>query len=338
MPAPPPTPLTEAIGQGAAPAAVTRPTVQWIDVRPPSNRFGPAVRNASANPPHAMAPAQPDHLETRGAALTSATIHDTPEPELQQASYVESTLQTPAERPQTSKRSALLGALRQQVRDSDEPEVVKALNTAALSLLADDRKLPSAVIDPLDRRPRELVRLYQRMLVEVADQIAKGSLTVDTTAIVARLEALFGDDALIVRRLELCLRVDGYGVYEPFPSKKFLNRRDRKMVVYVELDHFKAVPVADGRFEVRLAQDIRLYNDADGLEVWRLPAETIRDLSRNRRRDFYTVKLIEMPPDLGVGKYRLKVRLTDLNGGTEAESAVEVQFVADEALVAGNDR
>lgn len=320
--------LTAAIGDGAAPAAATGPNVKWLDIRHPSAR---AKRPTASTPPPAPA-------SLPGAALTAATIHEPPAAALQQASFRIPEPTAARGSRQASERTTLADALLRQIRDSDDPYVAKALNAATLSLFAADRQLPADLLGGLDSQQRKLVQQYQRMLIEVADQIAAGKRSVDTSALTEHLEGLGGDNALLISRVELCRRVDGFGVYEPFPGTKFLARRDRKMIVYVELDKFKTVGTDDGRHEVRLAQEISLYNDADGLEVWRMRQETIKDTSRNRRRDFYTVKMIQMPQWLGVGKYRLKVHVTDLNGGTEAESSVEIQFVADEALVSTSSR
>jgi len=322
--------LAKAIGHGAAPAAAAGPTVQWLDIRHPSargKRPGADIEVGSAATEGAP-----------GAALKAATIHEPPAAALQQASFKTFEPTARRDRTETSERTTLADALLRQIRDSDNPDVTKALDAATLSLFATDRQLPADLLSRLDSQQRKLVQQYQRMLVEVADQIAAGKRSVDTSAIAEHLEGLAGDNALMISRVELCRRVDGFGVYEPFPGTKFLARRDRRMIVYVELDKFKTARTDDGRHEVRLAQEMALYNDADGLEVWRMRQETIKDTSRNRRRDFYTVKMIQMPQWLGVGKYRLKVHVTDLNGGTEAESSVEIQFVADEALVSTTSR
>ena len=333
--------LTDAIGRGAAPTAAAGPDIQWLDVRHPSARQEPAPAGAVAAdhlPKQGSETPGPVTSDTPGAALTSATILDAPAAALQQASYPDHAPTPPDEASPTSDRAALVAALTRQLRDSGDPELTKALNAAALSLLAPKRQLPPGTLDRLDRRQRQLVQQYQRMLVEVADQIASGTRAVDASAITDRIDDLFGDKALVIRQVKLCRRVDGYGVYEPFAGTKFVAKRDRRMVVYLELDNFKTVSTADEGYEVRLTQEIALYNDADGLEVWRLKQETIRDVSRNRRRDFYTVKMIQMPQWLGVGSYRLKVRMTDLNAGTQAESALALQFVADETLATSNGR
>jgi len=327
--------ITDALGSGApgpAPgSAAAVPSVLWIDSRHPSaGGRRPGTANSRLTPADSSI-----NLETPGAALSAATIHDPPAAALQQASYKTPEPEPKRDERQEIDRAALTDALLRQIRDSGDPDLVKAVNAAALSLLAADRTPPADLLKPLGSQQRRLVQQYQRMLIAVADQIAAGGNKIDTSAIVKQLESLMGDKALLIRRVELCRRVDGYGVYDPFPSNKFVIRRDRRMIVYVELDNFKTVCTDNGRHEVRLAQEMALYNDADGLEVWRLRQETIRDTSRNQRNDFYTVKMIQMPQWLGVGKYRLKVRLTDLNGSTEAETVVEIQFVADETLVSG---
>jgi len=65
----------------------------------------------------------------------------------------------------------------------------------------------------------------------------------------------------------------------------------------------------------------------------------VRDRSRTRRRDFYIVQRIDLPANLSVGKYNLKVAVRDRHapGGAEAEAVVPIQIVADASLLAGGE-
>ncbi|MFW6033276.1 MAG: hypothetical protein ACOCTI_07875, partial [Phycisphaeraceae bacterium] len=133
-------------------------------------------------------------------------------------------------------------------------------------------------------------------------------------------------------KMELCRRVDDYGLYEPFARRQFLAGHSRRLGLYLEIDHFRVAPAADDRFEVRLRLEVVLYSEADGLAVWRQDPVQYTDLSRSRRRDFFIARPIELPANLGVGKYRLKVRVTDLHGGSMDEHTIPLQLVADEKL------
>lgn len=134
----------------------------------------------------------------------------------------------------------------------------------------------------------------------------------------------------------LCTSVDGFGIYtqqqQYGDAYKFLAGRPIKFLVYVELDHFTHTSKSqDGVWghEVSLSQDLRLYHMALGGDalVWRLPDEPVLDFSRNQRRDFFVVQLVELPATLGVGGYRLKIALKDNASGAIVEEIIPIEIV-----------
>ena len=140
-----------------------------------------------------------------------------------------------------------------------------------------------------------------------------------------------------IAALELCRSVGGFGVYEPFEDRTFTAGAPVRMVLYAEIEGYgtdtSPAPDAPGEdsgvmHRVRLSQEVLLYRDADGLMVWSQPPEPITDASRRRRRDFWSVQLVELPANLGVGRYRLKVRITDEVSGTIDERSVPLRLVA----------
>ncbi|MEC9373748.1 MAG: hypothetical protein VYC34_07885, partial [Planctomycetota bacterium] len=79
-------------------------------------------------------------------------------------------------------------------------------------------------------------------------------------------------------------------------------------------------------------QQISLYHDADGVLAWRTEREALSDFSRNRRREFYTVQLVELPETLTVGRYQLKVTVRDKTTDAISEATVPIEIVADPSL------
>ena len=59
--------------------------------------------------------------------------------------------------------------------------------------------------------------------------------------------------------------------------------------------------------------DRRTLATDDGLLLWRPNAEDVEDRSKNRRHDFYLVKKLTIPDNLAVGKYALRMSVTDRN-------------------------
>lgn len=170
-------------------------------------------------------------------------------------------------------------------------------------------------------------------------------------------DALDAWTPLSITEARLCSKVDGFGVYHELKKfggrYKFLAGRPARMIVYIEPVSFTHSRVSrDGVWghEVALLQDLRLYHaaqDSDTL-VWRKPDQRITDFSRNRRRDFFVVQVIELPATLSVGAYHLKVILTDdapagsaasndagegskggRGGGGQAEIIIPIELVAD---------
>lgn len=230
-------------------------------------------------------------------------------------------------------RQALLTRLLEDVRGGHDPAMVKALSAAALTLLDPSRPMDPADLSPLTPAQREQVVKYQQMVALAARQIAAGKTAGPTDDIADQLNQMLGEQPVHIRTAQLCKKVSGYGVYDPFESSSFLAGREQPLIVYVELDHFRSVKDAQGQQQVKLSQEIVLYNEADGLAVWRQPTTEILDQSRNRRRDFFVVQLVRLPARLSVGKYGLKIRITDLQGSSLDETTLPLQIVADQAMV-----
>ncbi len=232
-------------------------------------------------------------------------------------------------------RNQLLADLLAAIQRGGDDHLSKALTAATLSVIDGRTQIDPAFLTPLKPDQREKVERYQRVVIALSRQLAKDGSQLDPDTMTKQLDTLMGPRAMTIRKVELCKRVRGYGVFESFAGSKFIARKQHAMIVYAELDHFSVKPARDavGQQEVRLSQQIELYNEADGLVVWRHEPVSIVDRSRNRRRDFFVVQLIKLPPTLTVGKYVLNVRINDLQGGTVDEVKVPIDIVADQSVV-----
>lgn len=230
---------------------------------------------------------------------------------------------------------ALVDALRRRLADADESGnagLRPYLARAALSAIDPAHGLTEADLAALSTDQRRLVLAYQR----VFSQMGRG-LGRDVRADRQLLEDLameLADQAaaaqpLTIRNVKLCRRVTGFGQYQAFDRSVFLARRSHPVIVYAELDHYQTDVESDGRRVARLTQELTLYNDADGLPVWRQRPVEIVDRSFNRRRDFFIVQVVNLSDRLTVGKYLLKVTITDQIGNAVDEASVPIQIVAD---------
>ena len=239
--------------------------------------------------------------------------------------------------PERLDRHELVTALLEQLRESDDPEMVKAVTAAALSMADGRTQFDASTLAGLPAEQRDRVERYHRLITELGRELAAGG-SFDRDTIVQRMDDVLDPPAIRIARMELCRRVDGYGVYEPLESTTLLVGRPNRMIVYVELEDFASRQGDDNWYEVRLSQELVLYNEVDGLAVWRRPAEQIVDRSCNRRRDFFIVQVIELPARLSVGKYVLKARVKDVQSEMRDESFVPIDIVADHAMAAGGGR
>lgn len=309
--------LTRAIAQGAAPASTGGPPVRWIDARHATARED----MPRSKPVVSLDPNRPIYV--------TPPTDIAPAPQPQPQATVQPVKAAPAQvAPQVDPAQTLID----RIRNSNDPAVVKAMRGACLSVVNGEAALPPALLADLNPMQRQTVQQYHQLLTSLSNQIAAGGDTVDADAIVSKLDGMFGRQPIRIANASLCTRVDNFGVYEPFGSTTFLAGREQPMILYLELENFHTETV-EGLHEVRLEQDVVLYNESDGLAVWRVPAETIIDRSRNRRRDFFTVKMLHLPARLGVGKFQLKVRVKDLGGLTVDERNIPIHLVADQSLV-----
>lgn len=239
--------------------------------------------------------------------------------------------------PNQLSRRELLDALLKKVAESKDPDRVKALMAAALSVASDHKQMDPRLLDQLEPKAREQVARFHQMLAVAFDELAGDkAATLTRKEMIRKIDEVFGAQPLQIEQFQLCRRVDSYGVYEPFGTSRFLAGRKNRVLVYVELENFKHEPLDDGRYEVRLEQSVELYDATGETTVWRQGPVQLVDVSRNKRRDFFIVYPIDLPARLPAGGYRLKVRIADKHTGSLCEQTMhDIQIVADQSLVNG---
>lgn len=210
---------------------------------------------------------------------------------------------------------------------------LELVNPSLASVSAAERRLTGAEANAAGAW-RDAIRQASGELAGGAtgDEAAEALLRAWTSA----ADRLRGASPIGIARAALCTKVDGFGRYTEFPGRAILAGRKQRAIVYIELDRFghrpSTGPEGEPGFAVELTQDLSLYHEADGLLAWRKPEQEIADFSRNRRRDFFIVQMIDIPETLTIGKYTLKVRVRDKTGGAEAEVALPIEVVAQASL------
>jgi hypothetical protein len=71
--------------------------------------------------------------------------------------------------------------------------------------------------------------------------------------------------------------------------------------------------------------------DSDGTLVWQRPAQRAIETSLSKRQDFYLLQVIELPAALSVGRFNLKVVVSDATSGEQAEAVLPIVLVAEPA-------
>lgn len=156
------------------------------------------------------------------------------------------------------------------------------------------------------------------------------------------VESVRSQRLLEITDARLCLRVDNFGVYrevERYDGRyKFVAGRAHPAIVYCELDQFTRAPAnrdgVDG-YIVNVRQALEIYRigtedarDTESTLVWQLDPQPVVDFSRRQLRDFFVVQVIELPSNLSVGSYRMKIIATDVASGEVVEKAIEFDMVA----------
>jgi hypothetical protein len=225
-----------------------------------------------------------------------------------------------------------LGSILGELVVSGQDPGASAFALASLeTLLPDDMKtlVDSDVLSEPERASIDAVRSLLGSMTSEGAIASPDQVSAQLDEIKQQLDAWSG---LAIKRAALCTRVDGYGRYETFPSYRFMAGRDQEMIVYTELERFAQTESTgpDGlpRYRVELSQRLELYHVADDLNTWNRAAETVRDESRNRLRDYYLTNRVRLPGNLGVGRYHLKVVMRDLIGEKVAETIIPIEIVA----------
>jgi hypothetical protein len=220
--------------------------------------------------------------------------------------------------------------LAQLAGTSDDPGSA-ALALASLEMLLPDDSsvlLEEGVLSDAEQESIDAIRGFLRSLSSAGSIASPGEVLLRLSEIQSQLDTWLG---VSVKKAALCTRVDGYGRYETFPSYRFVAGRAQPAIVYVELEHFaqreSVGPDGQPRFETKLSQRLELYRASDDLNTWNRATETVNDMSRNRVRDYYLINEVVLPPNLGVGRYHLKIVVRDLIGEGVAETIIPIEIV-----------
>ena len=193
----------------------------------------------------------------------------------------------------------------------DQP--VPQLSTIS-TLPSEDREVLTALMDGLTNF-RNTIRAENNML-----------LSKKIRPLVEAADRLRTQSDLSIPKIALCSSVKGFGQYEAI-EPRFPANAEAKAILYCEIENFSAQLNDQQQWTSELKLEAVLYAE-DSLQVWSDKAERVLDSSRNRRRDFFIRKFVTLPKNLGIGRYLLKVSVTDEQANHIAESTLPITVVA----------
>jgi hypothetical protein len=213
----------------------------------------------------------------------------------------------------------------------DYPRDTAAYLEYELLQFAHDQQVPELnVLAPLPAEDRELIAATMDGLTNLRNGLrSDGNMLFSRKVkpLLEMAERLRSQAELTIPTLTLCTKVEGFGVYDPIEPPRFTANVDHPVIIYSEVENFSSQLGEKKMWETRLRQQATLFTE-NGLPVWEDKSKAIVDVSRNRRHDFFVVKLVHLPPTLSVGRYLLKVTIVDEQLSRVAEATLPVEIVA----------
>jgi hypothetical protein len=319
-----------------------------------------------ADPPPAVTPAP---VATSAFTVPAASATPAPESVIGPPSPAAAPEESPDAR--LTRQLAEIRQTIAELRAETASPASEAVELLAMQLLRADSVTPEmeSLSSRMTPGQRRAMTTLQELLTELRDP-ETGASALDARRISRLLtehaDKLDDDRPVKITASALCTSVESYGCYTRFSDYTFLQGRPQPAIVYVAVENFterslsaqgtpsptitpiSANPAAPGAawpkptprdrkapttgYVVELTESIAIHNDADDLVVWRAPDASIRDVSRDKRQDYYLVQRVELPARLTLGKYTIKVTVRDTVSGATDEAIIPIQIVADPVI------
>ena len=280
-----------------------------------SGREGAEASRVAPTPP-----AAPAEVETN--TKTQAQAVEPPPAGAQPAAA-----RSPAMSPSTNE---LLQTLAIKIKD-DPRDAVSHLNYQLLQFLLDEQVPDLGSIAPLPAEDRELLTTLLDGLSNFRNGLRAEANSLQSKKVAPLLELadrLRSQGDLTISTAALCRSVQRFGVYEPMDPPRFIaGGKENDAILYCEVANFSSQLNDRKLWETKLKQEATLFSET-GLQVWSDKSDTVIDQSRNRLHDFFIADKVRLPSSLPVGRYLMKMTVTDLNANRVAEATVPIQIVA----------
>ena len=199
------------------------------------------------------------------------------------------------------------------------------VNLRLLSLIGERPETALEPIPGIDNDEKEFLQNLVWAQVNYFDTSSMPESRKRATATIEQLDAAIRSlqprADLRLRHLALCRQIQKFGDYDPFERNAFSPGQD--VLLYVEIENFASRPTGDGRLETLLKSVITIReatpgDQGDGKIVHQIPIGATPDICRTTRRDYFHNYKFKFPRTLPLGRYMLRLTLTDLHGNKQA--------------------
>ncbi|MAD80506.1 MAG: hypothetical protein CMJ50_06645 [Planctomycetaceae bacterium] len=192
-----------------------------------------------------------------------------------------------------------------------------------LHAFLNDSEKALAPIEGVDEDESEYWKHFAHSLVIFLDADEKNTssrrsaLTLRSLRVAA--DHLANISKLDVRNLAFCSKVESYGRFDEFKTYGF--KPGQEVLLYVEVENF-AVESDSNRHETELQGEYTIFN-VDGKRVANAGLPLDKQVSKNRRHDYFIAYRVFMPKRIEQGHYTLQLTIEDLKGSKSNQSTVE---------------
>jgi hypothetical protein len=207
-------------------------------------------------------------------------------------------------------------------------------NQVYLRLLSLIGERPEDALEPIpgiDNSEKEFLQKLLWAQVNYFDLTGTPEPDKRATATIEQLDAairsLQSRAQLKLKHLALCRQIQTFGNYEPFEKNTF--SPGQSALLYVEIQNFTSRPTGDGRLETLLKSMITIREAPPngqagpaGRIVHEIPVGVTPDICRTTRRDYFHNYEFKFPRTLPLGRYVLRLTVTDLHGNKKASESL----------------
>ena len=176
---------------------------------------------------------------------------------------------------------------------------------------------------------QDLVRIVHERFLALGRELGAGG---DTASVITLLTELVGqleaEQPFRISRLDLCTKVQDYGVVDRVEPPIFDPNERPGFIWYLELEGFEpAVDAAGDEWLYEFDLRLEMLTRDTGIPVITPVEGTVLHRATSEVRDFYLRDLFRMPPDLQFDWYTAKITVVERRTGAQAQKSADLLWV-----------